>query len=375
MRTLCCVRLPNIQNRFIISRLFLPAYPSIKVHPSLFRSSSTWSDATRTMPPLSPDATKAIARLRAYAPPPTSYDSVPLSRRAAVLLLLYADPNGDLKVVLTIRAKTLSSCELSDFLFSPVFALFVLLAGHAAFPGGKADTIEETAFETARREAAEEIGLPDIGQPLLSPFRVEHICEMPANLARNELVVRPCVALLHSYDAQTGKTADPETALIPRLDAKEVAAVFTAPFHDFLKLKNDGERGQAEDDWYHGSWTYWHETDWRMHQFHVPVSEKNVTKPRNTRHQSQTTNAAIEQLEERERSGDLTSYLVFGMTARILVDAARLAYDEEPEFEHNGHFGDEEIINKLRRIGRLDAVKRPGDELTRETMQKAAKLS
>jgi hypothetical protein len=72
--------------------------------------------------------------------------------------------------------------------------------------------------------------------------------------------------LLHSYDAQTGKTADPETALIPRLDAKEVAAVFTAPFHDFLKLKNDGERGRAEDDWYHGSWTYWHETDWRsMH--------------------------------------------------------------------------------------------------------------
>jgi uncharacterized protein YacL (UPF0231 family) len=105
------------------------------------------------------------------------------------------------------------------------------------------------------------------------------------------------------------------------------------------------------------------------------VSEKNVTKPRNTRHQSQTATAAIEQLEERERSGDLTSYLVFGMTARILVDAARLAYDEEPEFEHNGHFGDEEIINKLRRIGRLDAVKRPGDELTRETMQKAAKLS
>lgn len=134
---------------------------------------------------------------------------------------------------------------------------------------GKADTNEETAFETARREATEEIGLPDIGQPLLSPFRVEHICELPANLARNELVVRPCVALLHSHDAQTGKSADPETALIPRLDAKEVAAVFTAPFHDFLKLKlknEHGERGETEDDWYQGSWTYWHETDWRsMH--------------------------------------------------------------------------------------------------------------
>lgn len=29
-----------------------------------------------------------------------------------MLLLLYADPNGDLRVVITIRAKTLSSCML-----------------------------------------------------------------------------------------------------------------------------------------------------------------------------------------------------------------------------------------------------------------------
>lgn len=52
----------------------------------------------------------AIDRLRAYVPPPTSYGDVPLTRRAAVLLLLYADRKGDLRVVLTIRAKTLSSC-------------------------------------------------------------------------------------------------------------------------------------------------------------------------------------------------------------------------------------------------------------------------
>ena len=44
-------------------------------------------------------------------PPPTNYDLVPLSRRAAVLVLLYADPKGDLRVVLTMRAKTLSSCK------------------------------------------------------------------------------------------------------------------------------------------------------------------------------------------------------------------------------------------------------------------------
>jgi hypothetical protein len=52
----------------------------------------------------------AIARLRVYVPPPTQYYSLPLARRAAVLILLYADKHGELRVVLTMRAKTLKSC-------------------------------------------------------------------------------------------------------------------------------------------------------------------------------------------------------------------------------------------------------------------------
>lgn len=68
-------------------------------------------------------------------------------------------------------------------------------------------------------------------------------------------------------------------------------------------------------------------------------------------------------------------YRIFGMTARIIVDAARVAYAQEPEFEHNSHFGDEEMIVKLRRLGRLSAVRNASDQLTRETMEKASKLS
>lgn len=68
-------------------------------------------------------------------------------------------------------------------------------------------------------------------------------------------------------------------------------------------------------------------------------------------------------------------YRVFGMTARMIVDAARVAYDQEPEFEHNSHFGDEALIASLRRMGRLSAMRKPSDELSRETMEKAAKLS
>lgn len=124
---------------------------------------------------------------------------------------------------------------------------------------GRADTLPETPFQTARREAWEEIGLADINQPLPRPFRVEHLCELPANLAKTELVVRPCIALLHSYDVQTGESADPEVSLIPKLDAREVAAVFTAPFYDFLKLNSSEHRGE----WYRGSWSLWHNSNWR----------------------------------------------------------------------------------------------------------------
>ncbi|KAF7712474.1 Peroxisomal coenzyme A diphosphatase 1, peroxisomal [Penicillium ucsense] len=254
------------------------------------------------MAPLNAVSQDAIDRLRKYTPPPTTYGDVPLSRRAAVLILLYADLHGDLRVVITIRAKTLSSC--------------------------KADTLSETAFETARREAREEIGLPDINQTLPSPFAVEHLCELPANLAKTELVVRPCVALLHSFDPATGMNADPETELIPRLDA--------------------------------------------LHQFFVSNADHAV-RPRSPGNQTQ--NAAVETLSRQEESGQVPHYRVFGMTARMLVDAARVAYARDPDFEHNSHFGDEEMISKLRRLGRLSEKRRPGEELTRETMERAAKLS
>ena len=82
---------------------------------------------------------KALANLRAFAPPPTNWYRCPLNRRAAVLILLFADRRGDLRVVLTIRSSGLKN-----------------YAGQAALPGGKSDTMQETPWLTARREAFEE---------------------------------------------------------------------------------------------------------------------------------------------------------------------------------------------------------------------------
>ena len=120
--------------------------------------------------------------------------------------------------------------------------------------------------------------------------------------------------------------------MIPRLDAKEVAAVFSAPFHNFLRKEDEVREGVEvpgkRSDWYKGRWMDWHEKQWRMHEFYVPINNQKVSKPR-IREGGQA--AIAEQLEEEE---DMTArYKVWGMTARMLVDAAMVSYGEDPEFE------------------------------------------
>ncbi|KAK3614235.1 8-oxo-dGTP diphosphatase [Elasticomyces elasticus] len=169
---------------------------------------------------LSPASKKATANLRTFASPPTNYYKCPLTRRAAVLILLFADRKGDLRVVLTIR-----SAGLRNY------------AGQAALPGEKADTLQETPFMTARREAFEEIGLGMNNSELPAGHELEHLAELPANLAMTELGVRPCVAYLKT-PLWSERNRDPDAArdLLPKLDAKGVAAVFTAPFYNERRI-------------------------------------------------------------------------------------------------------------------------------------------
>ncbi|KAF2013153.1 NUDIX domain-containing protein [Aaosphaeria arxii CBS 175.79] len=329
---------------------------------------------------LTQSSAQALARLRAYSPPPTQWYNCPLTRRAAVLILLFPDRHGELKVVLTMRASTLRS-----------------YAGQAALPGGKSDSLDETPFDTARREAYEEIGLPTNDTKLPPGFQIEHLCEIPANLAKTELGVRPCVAFLSSPESDSSSTSTAgeskgesgggsgvEEKMIPRLDPKEVAAVFTAPFKNFLR-KNWESHGPGPvnkaghpHSWYRGSWTDWHESRWRMHNFYIPKPPP----PSPSTSTSSTTTSASTAMKTRPDSQDptttpfedLTTFRVFGMTARILVDAARVAYGEEPEFEHNSHFGDEDMLARLLKMGRLSERREKGEELTKEVLRKASRM-
>ncbi|ORY65923.1 uncharacterized protein BCR38DRAFT_456599 [Pseudomassariella vexata] len=291
-----------------------------------------------TMAPLNAVSAAGLARLRAYHPPafPT-WDRLPVSRRAAVLILLFADRMGDLRVVITMRAASLRN-----------------FSGHAAFPGGKADSLAESPYQIARREAWEEIGLPMDDTKIPKPFRIEPLCSLPCSLAKTELSVRPCVAFLHADNMPGKPELLVDEAMIPRLDAKEVAAVFSAPLHNFLKSTDERTEDEtvAEGHWYDGRWTNWHDSPWRVHNFHVPVNNQRVVKPR-VREGGQA--ALAEELEE---DGVPQRFLVWGLTGRMLVDTARIAYGEEPEFEHNSHYGDEEIIARLEEEGRLPEKKK-----------------
>ncbi|KAJ8611836.1 hypothetical protein MRB53_037749 [Persea americana] len=358
---------------------------------------------------------RAIANLRAFKPPPTTYFRCPVKRRAAVLILLYHDrPTGELRVVLTIR-----SAGLKNY------------AGHAALPGGKADTLAETPVITARREAWEEIGLPLHDNMLPPGYRVEHLTELPSVLAVTELAVRPCVAYLHS-PAPSPRNLQPDVTrdILPKLNAKEVAALFTAPFRNFL-FDHDLAPTSVPGPWYTGTTNPWYDgPSWRTHSFGVPVSPSTLflarvptsfTAPRpRRRHRlkkaatvllgshnppsssstssaksapttttappsgtiiqpgatSSSTSPTIPATPSTADEDDALArprYRVFGMTARILVDCARVAYGLEPTFAHNSQFGDEDMLARLLAVGRLQPEKKEGDVLTLDIMRQALK--
>lgn len=149
--------------------------------------------------------------------------------------------------------------------------------------------------------------------------------------------------------------------MIPRLDAREVAAVFSAPFYNFLKLNDlPPQSGEAlpASPWYDGTWMNWKDEPWRVHNFYVPVNNQKVSRPRRAsaaQHQEQ------QQPEPAGKPGDSAQdyegrFKVWGMTGRVLVDAARIAYDEIPEMEHNEDFGDIRIINRAEEEGVFDEI-------------------
>ncbi|GLC33718.1 hypothetical protein PLESTB_000108300 [Pleodorina starrii] len=124
-------------------------------------------------------------------------DFSPVSGRAAAVLVgLFEDSSGVVRVLLTQRSAKLKSHR-----------------GEVCLPGGKRDEGDADDVATALREAQEELGL--------DPARVTVLCRLPPVLSKHHLSVTPVLALL-----------PPD--IVPRPNPHEVAAAFTVPLAVFL---------------------------------------------------------------------------------------------------------------------------------------------
>ncbi|KAF5191166.1 Nudix hydrolase 15 protein [Thalictrum thalictroides] len=131
-------------------------------------------------------------------------------KKAAVLICLFEDDDGVLKVILTKRSSKLSTHS-----------------GEVSLPGGKAEEGDANDTQTAMREAKEEIGL--------EPSLVNVVTVLEPFLSKHLLRVVPVVGIL--TDKHLFK---------PAPNADEVEAIFNAPLEMFLKDEN---RTYEEREW------------------------------------------------------------------------------------------------------------------------------
>lgn len=214
-----------------------------------------------------------------------------------------------------------------------------------------------------------------------APFRVEHLCELPAQLSATEQVVRPCVAFLHtdssSSSSSSGKTGigpgletkEESPMMIPKLNVAEVAAVFSAPLHRFLSSRVEGNAKESLIR-HESKWQTWNGGRWLMHNFFVPKGSVRDDDDDDDSSSSSSSGRRNEQLPQQVEKDGEEYYKVWGMTARILIDSARIAYDEDPEFEHTKEFGEEAMVQCLIRRGRLTGERQIGAKMPRGQVEK-----
>lgn len=181
-------------------------------------------------------------------------------KRAAVLVCLFEGDAGDLRVILTKRASSLSTHS-----------------GEIALPGGKAEEGDKDDGDTATREAKEEIGL--------DPSLVNVVTVLEPFLSKHFLRVVPVIGILTKKEA-----------FKPAPNPAEVETIFDAPLEMFIKDKN---RRAEEREWMGNKYL--------IHFFDYETENK--------------------------------KFLIWGLTAGILIRAASVVYQRPPPFlEQNPMF-------------------------------------
>ncbi|GAA5946831.1 hypothetical protein JCM3765_002035 [Sporobolomyces pararoseus] len=248
----------------------------------------------------------------------TPLSSVPKTRLASVLVLLYLSPDGqELRATLTTRSKRMRSHP-----------------GETALPGGKFESLsDKTIEETALREANEEISLP-LATPLL------HLTNLAPYTSRTLLIVVPCVYLLLLPPDQASPWLKDQLKPSP----EEVEAIFDCSLSKLLHLEGSSstttpktrsnskrtERERYDYAYTDYSWPLSPTTTYRLHSFSSPSPSQFPSS-------------------------------ITGLTADILIDTASIA-----------HFGPERGLEETERVGFERRAE--GQESWKEICRRALKI-
>lgn len=229
-------------------------------------------------------------------------------------------------------------------------------SGHVSLPGGKADDEHETFEQVARREAEEEIGLPQGSKELHEMFgmKIENICdEMPCYLSRTFLSVKPLVCFLHNETDPQNSTGPPLDAsrFFGKLNPGETSSLFSVPLNDMVchlykaKLKYEPEYIDRRE-----YFPKWGGLKWPIRHYFYPVENENDVAWLNDIPDA----SSGDEFEDGKLCRDL-----WGLTAKILYDLSSIANgivksdDATKSIAHEDLiYGLYELAGQLKPVGR-----------------------
>ncbi|KAH9009956.1 NUDIX hydrolase domain-like protein [Lactarius hengduanensis] len=241
-------------------------------HSELYKFHRSRLRVRDTPHPLTGESERGVKNLSSFRTKHT-VPPYPRANCAAVLVALFVGRAGDLYVLLS--RQTLRS-----------------YAGDTALPGGRVDDEDETIEDTARREAFEEIGLPN------DKTKLPLLCVLDPFIAGNQVLVTPVVVLILDNTVQ------------PVLNAPEVETLFSHPLASFLSSAFPERAAPRGPD---VPWPW----PWHSH---------NSSTPREASHRAVRMHRF---LTGREAGGIKP---IFGLTAAILIRTAAVAYGHPPDF-------------------------------------------
>ncbi|AGO13721.1 AaceriAGL150Cp [[Ashbya] aceris (nom. inval.)] len=257
----------------------------------------------------------------------------PVNRRAAVLILLFIGTHGELRVLLTKRSRGLNS-----------------FSGHVSLPGGKADNAAEPFDLMARREAEEEIGLP-LNDGVLSEeynLKIDPISgELPHYISSTFLSVKPSICFLYNADlsdeekhVKALKISKPFTKLNPG----ETSSIFSIPLRDLVAHELSDQPIEVEYVRRREFIYDWGGLSWLVRHYYYAYDNIGEVSWLN----------GVEDLssDEGDSAGEVTCRDVWGLTAKILYDVARIAEGLVTNSKSEGVYAHEALIYGLHELGK-----------------------